>query len=185
MNLPDLSIIAILLIFAVAGIRHGVIWELLTTVGLLLGFALTYYFRNELMDFVWRVSYPGWQRQWIGGLVFLASFMVVYIGFASMGHRLHEAVKKTPFRWVDYGLGLAGGVLKGAVVIGILVLVVDWADGAGRLRNFLLDSQIIRWGRDRVNGMMYWEPASKRKMVLEEVPESRPDQLTHRMIRST
>ena len=71
MSLPDLVVVALLLVFALSGIRHGVIWELFIVVGLLIGFALTYAFHGALMDLVMHISPIGWQRQWVGGVVFL------------------------------------------------------------------------------------------------------------------
>jgi uncharacterized membrane protein required for colicin V production len=172
MNLADLVIIILLILFVLSGIRHGLLWELFTTVGLVLGFALTFYFRHELLELVVRFSPQGWQRQWVGGLAFLVFFLAVYLGFAGIGHWLHDAVAKTPFKWVDAVLGSVAGALKGAVLIGLLVVALDWLGGGERLRQFVDHSQIIHWGRQAVHSMTHWEPASKRQWVVMEDPKS-------------
>jgi uncharacterized membrane protein required for colicin V production len=172
MNLADLIIIILLIMFVVSGIRHGLVWELFTTLGLLLGFGLTYYFRKELLDLVIRFSDPGWQRQWVGGLAFLVFFLAIYLGFAGIGRWIHEALAKTFLKWPDTILGSAAGALKGAVLIGLLVVALDWLGGGEAMRNFIYQSKIIRWGREAVYSMVHWEPASKRQWVVMENPKS-------------
>ena len=165
MSLPDLVVVALLLVFALSGIRHGVVWELFITLGLLLGFALTFIFHEALMDLVTHVSPLGWQRQWVGGLVFLAFFLIIYLGFAAIGHRLHEGISKTPFSWVDRILGIAAGALKGAVLIGMLVATFEWVGEGGRTRDFIWNSQIIQWGQHTVYNILHWESRSQKQWV--------------------
>ena len=61
MSLADLLIIIIIVLFGVSGIRRGAAWELMTALGLGLGFALTYYYRQAIMDLVVDLTDPGWQ----------------------------------------------------------------------------------------------------------------------------
>jgi uncharacterized membrane protein required for colicin V production len=168
MCLADIVILILLVLFILSGIRHGFVWELFTTIGLLLGFGLTYYFRREILDLVLRISEPGWQRQWAGGLTFLFFFLVVYLGFAGIGHWVHDRLEKTPFKWVDAVLGSAAGALKGAVLIGLLVVAIEWLGGHESLREQIGQSQILRWGKRAVYEITHWEPASKRQLVLLE-----------------
>jgi uncharacterized membrane protein required for colicin V production len=173
MSLPDLVVVAILLVFAVSGIRHGIVWELFIVIGLIFGFALTYMYHTALMDLVLRISQPGWQRQWIGGLVFLLFFLIIYLGFAAVGHHLHMAISKTSFSWVDRLLGIAGGALKGAVLIGMLVATVEWVGEGGRLREFIWQSHLIQWGKQTVNSIIHWESPAKKQWVSLENPKSK------------
>jgi len=165
MNLSDLIVVCLLILFAVSGIRRGFVWEMFVVVGLVLGFALTYYYHDALMDLVFRITSTGWQRQWVGGLVFLAFFLIIYLGFAAIGHHLHVAISKTPFSWLDRLLGIAGGVAKGAILIGMLVAAIDWVGDAGELRAFIYRSQLIRWGRQAVYDVIHWETPSQRQWV--------------------
>lgn len=165
MSLPDLVVLAILLVFAVSGIRRGMVWELFIVIGLLLGFALTCACQPALMDLVLRISQPGWQRRWIGGVVFLLFFMVIYLGFAAIGHRLHQAISKTPFSWPDRLLGILGGAFKGAVLIGMLVTTIEWVGDGGKVREFIWHSELIQWGKQTVYNITHWESPSKRQWV--------------------
>jgi uncharacterized membrane protein required for colicin V production len=165
MTLPDILVILVLLVFALAGIRRGLVWELSTTIGLILGFGLTYYFRRDIMDLVFRLTDPGWQRQWGGGLLFLTFFLIIYLGFSAIGHALHEIISKTPLKWVDHILGLAAGLIKGAVLIGLLVAATSWLEGGSRLKNFLYDSRLIQWGKQQTYDWIHSETPAQKKWV--------------------
>lgn len=163
--LADIIIVVLLLIFAFGGFKRGFVWEVLTTVGLVLGFALTYYYRADLLDLVMRIAPAGWSRQWTGALAFLVFFLIIYLGFTAIGRYLRELVHKTPLKWVDRVLGAAAGLLKGAVLIAMLVAMMEWLSPNNEARRFVSRSQIVRWGKQVTYGMFHWEPASKRQLV--------------------
>ena len=166
MSLPDIIILLILLTFAISGVRRGFVMEMLTTIGLALGFGLVYYFRTDIIDLVLRILPEGWQRQWGGALVFLFFFMVVYLGFAKLGKRLAEGLHKTPLKWPDRILGLIGGLVKGALLIALLVVAIEWLGSAVRVRNWLWQSEIIRWGKREAVNLLHWESTERRKWVM-------------------
>jgi uncharacterized membrane protein required for colicin V production len=165
MSAADIVIVLLLFGFALGGLRRGIVWELATTIGLVIGFVLVWSFRREILSIVVRLSPPGWPQQWVGGFAFLICFLVVYIGFAAIGHRLHEGLGKTFLKWPDHILGIAAGLLKGAVLIGVFVLVTDGLEGTGRIRAFIYQSEIVRWGRRAADRVIHWESPEKRKWV--------------------
>ncbi|MDD5088930.1 MAG: CvpA family protein [bacterium] len=172
MTLADIIILLILLLFAISGLKRGVIWELLTTIGLIAGFGLVYIFRIEILDLIVHVTPPGWQRQWGGTLIFLLFFMIVYLGFAALGRHLHKLIESPALKAVDHGLGLAAGVLKGALLLAALVVVIEWAGaGSSGLGRFMWESKIIRWGKTQTNDLIRWESKENRQWVRwEETP---------------
>ncbi len=165
MSLADLLIIVLLALFAISGVRRGAVWELLTAIGLGLGFALTYYYRQEIMDLVVDLTDPGWERQWGGGIIFLLFFLVVYFGFTTLGHRLHDKIETTAFKWPDKVLGIVAGILKGVLLIALLVMATEWLDAEGQMRHFLWKSKLIRWGKHTIHTATHWESPSQRKWV--------------------
>jgi membrane protein required for colicin V production len=165
MHLLDIIIIFMLLLFAVGGIKRGLVWELLTTIGLVLGVIATYIYRLQLIELVVRFVGPGWQQQWAAGLIFLAFFLLIYIGFTAIGHALHKAIEKTPFKWPDRILGIVAGVAKGAMVVAFLVLSAESMDSTGDVRNYLNQSQLIRWGKEAAYTLTHWEAEEYQKRV--------------------
>ena len=165
MSPADIVIIVLLILFAIGGLRRGFVWELLTTSGLILGFALTYYYRADLLDLVARLSPSGWPRQWGAALAFLVFFLIIYLGFAAIGKFLHDRLHQTPLKWVDRVLGVALGAVKGAILIAILVAATELLSPNNQARRFVSRSQIVHWGKRELQGFLHWEPASKHKWV--------------------
>lgn len=161
----DIAIIILLAIFALAGLRRGMVWELLTLIGIILGLSLTYYFRADLRTLTEQITAPGWQRQWGGGLIFLAFFGLIYAGFTYAGRLLHLKIKQSSFRWVDRIIGIAVGVLKGAVLIGLLVFVVDVMNPDNAFSRVLHRSKLVQLGEKVVYSLTHWESPSSRKWI--------------------
>jgi membrane protein required for colicin V production len=179
MSIADIIILLLLALFAFGGLRRGFVWELLTVIGLVLGFVFTYYFRADLLDLTMRIAPPGWSRQWVAALAFLAFFLLIYLGFTAIGKYLRERLHKTPLKWPDRILGVTAGALKGAILIGLLIVALDWLSPQNQIRQIVNRSQIVRWGKQAVHGWIRWEPASKRKWV-EEKDEIRNEKLEMR-----
>ena len=165
MSLVDLLIIILLILFAFSGFRRGAVWELLTALGLALGFGLTYYFRQEIMNLVIDLTDPGWQRQWGGGIIFLIFFLVIYVGFTTIGKHIQLKIQESAFKWPDRILGILAGMLKGVVLIALLVMATEWLDTRGEIRQFLWKSELIKWGKRALHGATHWESHSQREWV--------------------
>ncbi len=165
MSLPDILILIVVLLFAFSGVRRGMMWELFTAIGLALGFLLVYAFRSDFQNLVVRFTPEGWPRQWVSVLVFLAAFLVVYLGFAAIGGKIHNKLEKTAFKWPDRVLGVLAGIAKGIVLIGLLVIATEWFDQGGHVKHFLNQSKLIRWGKTALYNMTHWESEEKREWI--------------------
>lgn len=165
MSFPDLIILLLLLGFALSGVRRGMLWEIFTVIGLFLGFWLTFFLRGDIIDLVSRFVGPGWGRQWAVGIAFLATFLIVYLGFTAIGHAIHGKIEKTAFKWPDRVLGVIAGILKGAVLVGMLVAATDYLDRDGVVRAFTDQSKLIRWGRYLTHAITHWEPNGRSEWV--------------------
>ena len=165
MSLADFLIIILLVLFALSGIRRGAVWEILTALGLALGFTLTYYFRQEIMNLVVDLTDPGWERQWGGGIVFMVFFLIIYLGFTTLGKHLHDKIESTPFKWPDRILGSLAGILKGILLISLLVMATEWLDTEGQVKQLIWKSRLIRWGKHTFHSVTHWESPSQRKWV--------------------
>lgn len=165
LTLIDALIIFLLLGFAIAGLRRGMVMELLVTIGLGIALILTLIYRHSLFDLAERFTEPGWQQSWGTGLVFLLFFITIYLSFAYIGNKLHLAIEKTVFKWPDRIFGILAGALKGAVLIAMLVTVVQWADPSGNVRIFLSKSKLIRIGRTIGYDLTHWESPQQRKWI--------------------
>ncbi len=176
MPVIDIIILVILLLFALAGVRRGLLWELFTAIGLVLGFLLVYTFRADLQDLVIRLTDARWQREWLSVILFLAAFLTVYLGFAAIGRAIHNRLEKTPFKWPDRVLGVVAGIAKGVVLIALLVIAADWFDREGHVRTLLDKSKLVRWGKVAVYNMTHWESDEKKDLVQNDGSRSEADE---------
>jgi membrane protein required for colicin V production len=165
LTMIDYLIIFLLIGFGIAGLRRGMVMELLVTIGLGLALLLTLIYRTSLHDLANRFTEPGWQQSWGTGLIFLLFFITIYLSFAYIGNLLHQVIEKTVFKWPDRIMGLLAGALKGAVLIAMLVTVVQWADPSGNVRIFLSKSKLIRMGRSVGYELTHWESAQQKKWI--------------------
>jgi len=165
MHILDILIIILLVGFGVAGIRRGMVMEMLVTIGLGLALFFTLIYRHELQDLAGRMTDPGWQRDWGTGLVFLLFFVAIYLTFAYLGNQLRKLIHKTVFKWPDRILGIAAGILKGSILIAMLVVMVEFADRTGNVEVFLNKSRLIRIGKELAHQVTHWESTQQRKWI--------------------
>lgn len=165
MNLIDIVILVLLFSFAISGIRRGLIWEMLGTVGLVAGILATYWIREDLLNLVVRIADPGWQQEWGAALLFLGFFMMIYFFFSYLGQKIHAGLEKTPFKWPDRVLGIAAGLVKGIIFVGFLVVAMEWVDHTGNVRNYLYRSKLVRWGKQAAYDISHWESEEMRQRV--------------------
>jgi uncharacterized membrane protein required for colicin V production len=164
-NVLDILITFLLLGFALAGLRRGMVMEIFVTIGLALALLLTVAYRNSLQDLADRFTHPGWQQSWGTGLIFLLFFITIYLSFAYIGNRIHTYLDTTIFKWPDRILGILAGALKGAVLIAMLVVVIQWADQSGDVQAFMSKSKLIRLGKNIGYQVTHWEPAQRKEWI--------------------
>jgi uncharacterized membrane protein required for colicin V production len=64
---------------------------------------------------------------WMAGLIaYSAVFLAVFIPFAFMSHRFSQSVKNSPIGPLDRAAGLAFGVVRGLVIVGLAYLAFTY-----------------------------------------------------------
>lgn len=122
MNYVDI-IIAIPLVFAAfKGFTRGLVVELASLAGLILGIYAAYHFSTVAMPFVAKFVHaePAYQRM----AAFAITFLVVLIAVHLIGKVVEKIVDLVALGFVNKLAGLAFGVLKGALVISVIIFVL-------------------------------------------------------------
>jgi membrane protein required for colicin V production len=165
MSLLDIIILALIVVFVIAGVKRGLVWEILTLVGIVLGLWIPYTFRFQILDFVARYTEPGQTRMIADVVVFMVIFSFIYIIFSHIGFLLHKVLEKILLGGLDRLLGALLGFVKGVVLIGLVVaaiLLSPWHEQGERL---FRKSKILTWGIDQVEKFMDREPPDFRRTV--------------------
>ena len=125
-NLVDFLILVPLVYGAFRGFHQGLLMEMSTFFGLLLGVFLSLKYAGVV---------EGWLREWTGMsggysyyVAFGVTFVVVIVAINVVGRLLTRLVDAVSLGMFNKLLGVVVGVLKGALVVCVVVLVVDWVD---------------------------------------------------------
>lgn len=124
MNYLDIIIGIILIIFALGGLKNGIIREAFSLVAFIVGI----YGAFKLSD---------WAGSWLGKLINVSpewmsviSFIVVFIALALLiswlGKLLSDLFASLNLGFVDKLGGLVFGVAQGFLLIGVLILLLDF-----------------------------------------------------------
>ena len=116
-NLLDIIFVAIIVIFAVRGLMHGLIEEGATFLGFALGFVLCNYFLHDVTAFLDNyVTSPTASIVIAYLLLFILALTAAYL----FGKLLRKVLVVSAAKWLDY---MAGGVLGAAKGLLICLLI--------------------------------------------------------------
>jgi membrane protein required for colicin V production len=119
----DCLIVLIVLVSAGYAAWRGFLWETLTIFAwVAAAFACLYFgpyiipLTRSMVNEVWLASV----------LAYAAVFLAVFIPFAFMSHRFSESVKHSPIGPLDRAAGIAFGVVRGMVLVGLAYLAFTY-----------------------------------------------------------
>ena len=122
MNPLDVAILIILIIFALSGLRKGLIRAVFSLGALCLGFYGAFTFHDELSN-----ELPSFIKyeELKTAASFVALFFAIYIPLILAGKGVRRLIRNIKLGWLDKILGLAFGGLKGLAVccIGVFMLL--------------------------------------------------------------
>ncbi len=120
MGIVDIGILVILAFFLIKGIVRGLLKEVCSLLGLVLGgvFAFSFYLplAQALQD---KLNLPGQLSVWAAFLIIFLTFVVV---FAVIGFVLHRFVKMVFLGGFNRLAGAIFGIVQGVVVLSLLLL---------------------------------------------------------------
>lgn len=121
MELSDILILIVLGIFAFKGLINGLILEVLSLLGLALGFLVSYkyyyYIASLLKGF-------GVSEDYSIYISYVLTFLAVYIAVLIVAKILSKFLKLIRLGWINRTGGFVFGILKGGVLIGVLLTLV-------------------------------------------------------------
>ena len=120
MNPLDMIIIVILSFCLIRGLFRGFVKEVSSIVGVLAGYyaAYTYYSGAAAMMSVFLTS----MNPYLNVIGFLAVFCGVYILVSLLGVLIKYLMKVAYLGWVDRGLGLFFGGVKGVLIVSVILI---------------------------------------------------------------
>jgi membrane protein required for colicin V production len=138
LSLVDVLILAILVLFLVKGVVRGLLKEVCSLLGLVLGGVFAFSFHLPLARAL---------RDWLPEQIavwgsFLAIFLLVTLLFALLGFLLHRFVKVVFLGGMNRLTGALFGLVQGVILLAMLVLALNSPVSPKQARWMLQDSQL-------------------------------------------
>lgn len=124
MNSLDIGILLIAALFFIRGIFRGFVFELVTVVGLILGYIISITYLSLLSGYILS-SFPSAPRS----IVNLISFFILFVGTNLLLRMVANIITKTlkiaMLGWLNRLLGGLLGMLKSIIIMSIIVFIID------------------------------------------------------------
>ena len=127
MTIIDWLIIGVVLLFAIIGYFKGLVATVLSLVGTLLAFFISFRFFKPLGD--WLSSHFGWTTGPVHFIVFIISYLILFIGvqliFKLINRALRIITELPIISLANRILGMAFGIIQGVLVAVVLLFVLS------------------------------------------------------------
>src|ERR1700749_3172300 len=119
----DALVVLIVLVSVGYAAWRGFLWETLTIFAWVAAAFACLYFGPYVIPLTRGMV----EQAWLASLMaYAAVFLAVFIPFAFMSHRFSESVKHSPIGPLDRAAGVAFGVVRGLVIVGVAYLVFTY-----------------------------------------------------------
>jgi membrane protein required for colicin V production len=131
MNLLDLIIIIPVVWLCIRGFSKGLIIELASLIGMVLGILAAWYFSGQVSDFLKGYFTLTDQSLKIISyiIIFLAVMLIVYL----IGKAIESVVDMVMLGFVNKFLGAIFGLAKGIVLVGIVLFILESTGAADKI----------------------------------------------------
>jgi uncharacterized membrane protein required for colicin V production len=123
MNILDIIIIVLILIFGIAGFKEGLVRGVIKLIGFVITIILIAVFADPLGKLADSIPFVPHKAAVI--LVFLSFFILGSIFFSIIGNIVKKAVHLTPLGFFDSILGITIGVIKALFLGGVLAVILS------------------------------------------------------------
>jgi uncharacterized membrane protein required for colicin V production len=144
MNLPftfiDFLVVTVIVVSAAYAAYRGLMSETLTIFAWAAAAFATLYFGPWLIPMARNMIAARWLAP---AAAYAGVFMVVFIPLSFMSHRFSQSVKNSPIGPLDRGLGIAFGVVRGLVVVGLAYLAFTYFTPIRQQPGWLLTARTL------------------------------------------
>jgi uncharacterized membrane protein required for colicin V production len=136
----DALVVLIVLVSVVYATWRGFLWETLTIFAWVAAAFACLYFGPYVIPLM--RSMVG--ETWVASvLAYSAVFLAVFIPFAFISHRFSETVKHSPIGPLDRAAGVAFGVVRGLVIVGLAYLAFTYFIPINKHPNWVRDARLL------------------------------------------
>ncbi len=126
MNFIDLILILIILLFAIQGFRKGLIYEVASLAGLILGIYASFHFANYLEGYL--TDYLNVPEKYSTITAFILIFFLVVIVLHLVGKIIENIIDLVALGFINKLAGSVFGLAKGIVLLSLAFLILNHFD---------------------------------------------------------
>lgn len=171
----DGLIVLIIAVSAGYAAWRGFIWETLTIFAWVAASFACLYFGPYLIPMAKSLVSQAWLADL---LAYAAVFLAVFIPFAFMSHRFSESVKSSPIGPLDRAAGLAFGVVRGLVIVGLAYLAFTYFVPIRHQPRWVTEAKLMPMVQDTADVLLAVVPGQPRNYAYvpqhEEIQQAPP-----------
>jgi membrane protein required for colicin V production len=171
MNLLDIFIIVPLVWFGYKGVRRGLVLELASLAGLILGIYAAIHFSHFTEEFLSDTfELTG---KYMPIVSFIVTLIVVILVIYLLGKIVEKLIDMVALGFFNKLLGLAFGILKGALLVSVVLFIINSFDLNQRfLKPHVKEKSLLYAPVEKiVPGIMPWLDLDKFRQKNEEIEE--------------
>ncbi len=123
MNVLDLIIGIVLVLFAIAGLRKGLIIEAFYLASFIFGAYGAMHFSDAVAD--WMSDFINVSEDYIAIISFIVTFIIVLILVRILGRILSRLLEAISLGFIDKIGGLIFSILKGALLVSVFIMIMN------------------------------------------------------------
>ena len=175
MNLLDIFIIVPLVWFAYKGVRRGLVLELASLAGLVLGIYAAIHFSDFTEQFLIDSFHAG--GQYLHVVAFIITLVVVIVVIYLIGKLIEKLLDLVALGFFNKLLGLVFGLLKGALLVSVVLFVINSFDTNQRfLKPHVKERSLFYAPVEKiVPTIVPWLDMEKFRQKKEEIEEALPE----------
>jgi len=126
MNLLDFILLVPVVWLCIRGFSKGLIIELASLIGLILGILAAYYFSGYVRDFL--KDYFSFKENTLRIIAYIVTFLAVILVVYLIGKIIEKFIDIVAMGWLNKILGAVFGLAKGIVLVSILLFIIEKTD---------------------------------------------------------
>jgi len=178
MNLPftfiDFLVVTVIVVSAAYAAYRGLMSETLTIFAWAAAAFATLYFGPWLIPMARSMIAARWLAP---AAAYAAVFMIVFIPLSFMSHRFSQGVKNSPIGPLDRGLGIAFGVVRGLIVVGLGYLAFTYFTPIRQQPSWLLSARTLPVMQSTAQVLLSVIPSQEPRDYITAVPRASHDRL--------
>lgn len=153
MNILDLIIGIILVLFAISGLRKGLIIEAFYLASFIVGVYGAMYFSDVVVEWMYTLIDKG--AEYVSVVAFVLTFVIFVVVIRLLGRLISELVSAINLGFFDKLGGFLFGIMKGALIVSVVILVFNVFGITNLISKDLRNNSLLYGATEKIATMLY------------------------------